>query len=218
MDDLKQLYDAVLAGDAASAKVLTELALADGIEPMQLVTGFMSPAMGEAGRRFEEGEYFVPQLLRSARAMKTSLALIRPLLASHGSHAIGRVVIGTVKGDLHDIGKNIVAAVLEGGGFEVIDLGVGVSPESFIAAIREKEPVIVGLSALLTTTMLGMRDTIEAMKQAGVRDHVKVLVGGAPVTRAFAQEIGADDFGSSAVEALRIAKGFLKLAAPQPTS
>src|ERR1051326_5972749 len=137
MEDLKKLPDAVLPGDTATAKRITEEALSLGVEPMRLVSEFMSPAMGEAGRRFEEGEYFVPHLLLSARAMKTSLALIRPLLAADGVPSRGCVVIGTVKGDLHDIGKNLVASVQEGGGFKVIDLGVSVTPEQFVAAIRE---------------------------------------------------------------------------------
>jgi 5-methyltetrahydrofolate--homocysteine methyltransferase len=212
MDDLNKLYDAVLAGDALSAKEITQLALAAGVEPMRLVNEFMSPAMGEAGRRFEAGEYFVPHLLLSARAVKGALALTRPLMAACGSPPIGRVIVGTVQGDLHDIGKNIVAAVLEGGGLEVIDLGVGVTPEGFVRAVREKHPDIVGMSALLTTTMLAMKDTIDAMKQAGLRGQVKVLVGGAPITRTFAAEIGADDFGSSAADALRAAKRFLRIA------
>jgi corrinoid protein of di/trimethylamine methyltransferase len=205
-NDVKQLYDAVLLGDAVRAKKIAEEALSAGIEPLRLVNDFMSPAMGEAGKRFEAGDYFVPQLLLSARAMKTALAPIRPLLAARGTQAIGRVIIGTVKGDLHDIGKNIVAAVLEGGGFEVIDLGVGVTPEKFVSAVREKAPDILGLSALLTTTMFCMKETIQALHLAGLRDRVKVLVGGAPVTRTFAEEIGADDFGNSATEALRVAK------------
>ncbi len=210
MEDLNKLYDAVLNGNAATAKAITEQALALNIAPIRLVNEFMSPAMGEVGRRFETGEYFVPQLLLSARAMKTSLALIRPLLAACGAQAIGCVVIGTVRGDLHDIGKNIVAAVLEGGGFEVIDLGVGASPEEFVAAIHEKNPDIICMSALLTTTMLAMKDTIDAMKQSGVRGQVKVLVGGAPVTRKFAEQVGADEFGSSAVDALAIAKRLMR--------
>jgi methylmalonyl-CoA mutase cobalamin-binding domain/chain len=207
--NLSKLYDAVLSGDAVAAKNLTVEALAAGVEPLQLVNEYMSPAMGRAGTLFEEGEYFVPQLLLSARAMKSSLALVRPLLAECGEKPLGRVVIGTVQGDLHDIGKNIVAAVLEGGGFEVVDLGVGVSPEKFVEAIREFRPQIVGMSSLLTATMLMMKETVEFMKSAGVRSQVKVLIGGAPVTRAFAEQIGADDFGGSATHALRAAKRFI---------
>jgi len=212
MAELSKLYDAVLAGNAAEAKAITQEALAAGVEPMRLVNDFMSPAMGEAGRRFEAEEYFVPQLMLSARAMKTALALIRPLLANRETRSIGRIVLGTVKGDLHDIGKNIVAAVLEGGGFEVIDLGVGVTPEQFVQAIRDKRPGLVGMSALLTTTMLAMKETIETMRRAGVREQVKVLVGGAPVTRSFAEEIGADDFAGSAADGLRAAKRLLDIA------
>ena len=176
---------------------------------MRLVNEFMSPAMAEAGQRFENGDCFVPHLLLSARAMKTSLALLRPLLVSSGASAIGRVVIGTVQGDLHDIGKNIVGAVLEGGGFQVIDLGVGVTPEKFIAAIHKHNPEIVAMSALLTITMLGMKDTIQAIQAVGLRRSVKVLIGGAPITREFATQIGADDFGSGAVQALAAAKRLL---------
>src|SRR6185369_14525340 len=214
MDDLHKLYDAVLAGDAPGARLITQQALAEGVEALRLVNEFMSPAMNEAGRRFEAGEYFVPHLLLSARAVKSALALTRPLLAACGTRPIGRIVIGTVRGDLHDIGKNIVAAVLEGGGFEVIDLGVGVTPEKFGAAIQEYHPDIIGMSALLTTTMTAMKETVDFIKLAGLRNHVKVLVGGAPITRAFAEEAGADDFGGSAAEALRAAKRFRQAARP----
>lgn len=210
--NLSNLYDAVLLGDAVAARKLTGEAIEAGVEPLKLVNEFMSPAMGRAGELFEEGEYFVPQLLLAARAMKSSLALVRPLLAECGGKPLGRVVIGTVKGDLHDIGKNIVAAVLEGGGFEVVDLGVGVAPERFVEAIREFRPQIVGMSALLTTTMVRMEEAVEIMRSEGVRSQVKVLVGGAPVTRAFAQQIGADEYGGSATQALRAAKQFIGVA------
>jgi len=158
------------------------------------------------GRRFECNEYFVPELLLAARAMKGSLELIRPLLTASGVQPVGRVAVGTVKGDLHDIGKNLVAAMLEGGGYEVVDLGVNVSPEQFVAAVKEKNVHIVALSALLTTTMPSMRTTIEALKQAGVRDQVKVLIGGAPITKRYADEIGADGYGDSAANAVALAK------------
>lgn len=161
MQDWKQLYDAVLDGNATAAKTVTEQALADGIDPQTLVAQYMIPAMDEAGRRFECNDYFVPELLIAARAMKASLELIRPLLSARGDKPTGKVVIGTVKGDLHDIGKNLVAAMLEGGGFEVTDLGVDVSPEKFVAMAREKKADIIALSALLTTTMPSMRATID---------------------------------------------------------
>ncbi len=208
MADLSKLFDAVLNGDQKTAVAVTQEALAEGRDPMELITQYMVPAMDEVGRRFECEEYFVPELLLSARAMKGSLELLRPLLAASGAEPAGRVVIGTVKGDLHDIGKNLVASMLEGGGFEVIDLGADVGPARFIAAVREKNARIVALSALLTVTMPSMRKTIEALKEAGVRDHVKVMVGGAPVTPQFADEIGADGYGENATAAVALARKF----------
>jgi 5-methyltetrahydrofolate--homocysteine methyltransferase len=206
MQDLKQLYTAVLEGNAKLSKSVTEEALAAGVDPQKLVTEFMIPAMDEAGRRFECNDYFVPELLIAARAMKASLELIRPLLAARGAQPAGRVAIGTVKGDLHDIGKNLVAAMLEGGGFEVYDLGVDVAPEKFVAAINEKGANLVALSALLTTTMPAMKATIEALKRAGVREKVKVMIGGAPVTQKYADEIGADGYSENAASAVALAR------------
>ncbi len=206
MPDLKQLYEAVVSGDAKASQTITQQALAEGIDPLQLVNEYMVPAMDEVGRRFETNEYFVPELLISARAMKASLDLIRPLLAARGDQPVGRVAIGTVKGDLHDIGKNLVASLLEGGGFEVIDLGVNVAPEKFIETVREKKANIIAMSALLTTTMPSMKTTIEALKQAGVRNKVKVLIGGAPITQKYADEIGADGYSENAVGAVALAK------------
>ena len=162
------------------------------------------------GKQFETGDCFVPELLISARAMKASLAIIRPLLAARGAEPIGRVVIGTVKGDLHDIGKNLVASMLEGAGFEVIDLGVDVTPEKFVAEILAKKAGLVALSALLTTTMPFMKNTIEELKKAGVREHVKVLIGGAPITQRYADDIGADGYSDNANGAVNLAR---KLAA-----
>ena len=206
MPDLKKLYDAILAGDATAAHDLTQQALGEGCDPLKIVDDHLIPAMDEVGRRFEAGDYFVPELLISARAMKTALELVRPLLAARGAKPLGRVAIGTVKGDLHDIGKNLVAALLEGGGFEVIDLGVNVAPEKFIAAIHERGAHLVAMSALLTTTMPAMKSTIDALKQAGVRNQVKVLVGGAPLTQKYADEIGADGYSESAVGAVALAR------------
>jgi 5-methyltetrahydrofolate--homocysteine methyltransferase len=210
MADLKQLHDAILNGDAKVAKIMTEQGLAAGIEPLKLVQDYMMPAMDEVGRRFECNDYFVPELLLAARAMKAGLELIRPLLAASGTQPVGRVALGTVKGDLHDIGKNLVGAMLEGGGFEVIDLGVNVSPEQFIAAVKEKNANIIAMSALLTTTMPAMKMTIDAVQQAGIRQQVKILVGGAPITQRLADEIGADGYSESAagaVSAVRKAMG-----------
>jgi corrinoid protein of di/trimethylamine methyltransferase len=206
MLDLKQLYEAVLNGDAKTAKATTEQALAADTEPLKLVQEYMMPAMAEVGRRFESNEYFVPELLLSARAMKAALELIRPLLTAKGNEPVGRVVLGTVKGDMHDIGKNLVGAMLEGGGYEVFDLGANVPPEQFIAAVKEKKANIVAMSALLTTTMPSMKTTIDAMKAAGVRDQVKVIVGGAPITQKYADEIGADGYAESASGAVFTAK------------
>ncbi len=206
MPDLKPLHDAVLHGHAANAKSLTEQALAQGADPLDLVNQAMMPAMDEVGRRFDCSEYYVPELLLAARAMKAALQIIRPLLAQRGDKPLGRVIVGTVRGDLHDIGKNLVAAMLEGGGFEVTDLGVNVPPEKFVAAAREHDAQVVALSALLTTTMPGMKATIEAIRQAGLGDRVKVFVGGAPVTQKFADEIGADGYSESAPGAVTLAR------------
>jgi len=206
MQTLRQLYDSVITGDANAARVMTEQALAEGVEPLRLVNEGLVPAMDEVGRRFECSEYFVPELLLAARAMKSALELIRPLLAARGAEPAGRVVIGTVKGDLHDIGKNLVAALLEGGGFEVIDLGVNVAPEKFLSAATERNAHIVAMSALLTTTMLAMKTTIQAFQQASLRNKVNVLVGGAPVTQRFADEIGADGYSDNAVGAVALAR------------
>jgi corrinoid protein of di/trimethylamine methyltransferase len=206
MPDLKNLYEAIISGDAKASQTITQQALAEGIDPLKLVNEYMVPAMDEVGRRFESCEYFVPELLISARAMKAALELIRPVLSARGNQPAGRVAIGTVRGDLHDIGKNLVASLLEGGGFEVIDLGVNVAPEKFVATIKEKNANIIALSALLTTTMPAMKATIDALKQAGVRAQVKVLIGGAPITQKYADEIGADGYSENAVGAVALAK------------
>jgi 5-methyltetrahydrofolate--homocysteine methyltransferase len=206
MPDLQKLYQAVVSGDAKAANAITQQALAEGIDPLELVNKYMVPAMDEVGRRFEANEYFVPELLISARAMKAALELIRPLLTARGDKPVGRVAIGTVKGDLHDIGKNLVASLLEGGGFEVFDLGVNVAPEKFIETVKQKGANIIAMSALLTTTMPSMKTTIEALKQAGVRNQVKVLIGGAPITQKYADEIGADGYSENAVGAVALAK------------
>jgi corrinoid protein of di/trimethylamine methyltransferase len=209
MADLEKLYTAVLEGDAKTSAAITKQALDEGVEPLALVTDTMVPAMDEAGRRFEAEEYFVPELLLAARAMKAAMALIRPLLVASGAKSAGRVAVGTVKGDLHDIGKNLVASMLEGGGFEVLDLGADVSPEKFIEAVKEKGAQVVCLSALLTVTMPAMKTTIEALKKAGVRESVKVLVGGAPVTAQYASEIGADGYGENANSAVALTRKLL---------
>lgn len=209
MADLNKLYQAILTGDQKTAVAVTEEALAEKIDPQVLINQAMIPAMTEAGNKFECEEYFVPELLLAARAMKASLALLRPLLAERGATPVGRVVIGTVKGDLHDIGKNLVASMLEGGGFEVHDLGADVPAEKFVAAVREKNPHLVCMSALLTVTMPAMRTTIQALQEAGVRQQVKVMVGGAPVTPDYAREIGADGYADNASSAVKKARELL---------
>jgi len=206
VQESQSLYTAVLHGNAKAAKEITQQALAQGADPLKLVQEFMIPAMAEVGRLFEANEYFVPELLLSARAMKSALELIRPLLVASGVEPAGRVVIGTVKGDLHDIGKNLVAAMLEGGGFEVIDLGVNVEPEKFASSAREKNANIVAMSALLTTTMPAMKTTIEALTAAGIRERVKVLIGGAPISQRYATDIGADGYTETAAGAVALAK------------
>ncbi|HET8546945.1 MAG TPA: corrinoid protein [Bryobacteraceae bacterium] len=206
MADYSKLSTAILDGDAKTAETAAREALEGGADPMELVTGHMIPAMDEVGRRFECEEYFVPELLLSGRAMKAALALIRPLLAERGAQPVGRVVIGTVKGDLHDIGKNLVSSMLEGAGFEITDLGADVAPDLFVAAAREKRANIVCLSALLTVTMPSMKTTIEAFETAGTRRDVKIMIGGAPVTQAYADHIGADAYGENAAAAVTIAR------------
>jgi 5-methyltetrahydrofolate--homocysteine methyltransferase len=195
-----------LNGDAKLALSLTKKALDEGCIPLELVGGSMIPAMDEVGRRFACQEYYVPDLLLSGRAMKGALQLVRPLLAVGGAEPTGTVVIGTVKGDLHDIGKNLVASLLEGGGFEILDLGVDVPPAQFIAAVQKTNAGIVALSALLTTTLPAMQTIVEAFQQAGIRDRVKIMIGGAPVTRQYAAEIGADAYCKDAVSAVRTAR------------
>jgi corrinoid protein of di/trimethylamine methyltransferase len=217
MADLKKLYEAVLNGDNKTSVVITKEAIAENVDPMELITKHMIPAMDEAGRRFECSEYFVPELLLSARAMKSALELLRPLLAASGAQPVGRVVIGTVKGDLHDIGKNLVASMLEGSGFDVHDLGTDVAPEKFIQAVQEHLPHVVCLSALLTVTLPAMKTTIAALESAGLRGKVKVLVGGAPVTQQYAQQIGADGYGENANTAVTVARRMIAEAARKPS-
>ena len=210
MADLQKLYDAILSGDAKTSVAVTAQALAENIMPLEIITNYLIPAMDEVGKRFECEEYFVPELLLAARAMKGSMQMLRPLLAASGTEPAGRVAIGTVKGDLHDIGKNLVASLLEGGGFEVIDLGADVSAAKFIETVNTRNVNIVCLSALLTVTMPSMKTTIQAFKDAGIRDNIKVLVGGAPLTQQFADEIGADGYSENASGAVALARRMVK--------
>ena len=210
MPDPVELYDAILVGDAKKAEAVTNALLESGVDPSDLLQEQMIPAMAEVGKRFECNEYFVPELLIAARAMKTSLELISPRLIASGAQPAGRVVIGTVQGDLHDIGKNLVASMLEGGGFQVVDLGVDVSPEKFVEAAKEQEGTIIALSALLTTTMTMMKAVVEALEKAGLRDKAKVMIGGAPITQQYADEIGADGYSDNASAAVAVARDLAK--------
>jgi len=203
---LEQIYNAVLEGNAADARAGVKAALAAGIPAEALLKDGLIAAMAEVGRLFEENEYFVPEMLVAARAMQSGLVLLKPHLAAGGVVSAGKAVVGTVKGDLHDIGKNLVAMMLEGAGFEVIDLGTDVTPDKFVRAVIEHKPQLIGMSALLTTTMPSMSSTIKALQEAGVRDHVKVMIGGAPVTDGFAKQIGADGYSPDASSAVRLAK------------
>ena len=206
MADVSELRNAIINGNAKLAEDIAKEALAAGADPQELVTKYMIPAMDTVGQRFECNEIFVPELLIAARAMKAALTLIQPKLTEAGAQSAGKVVIGTVKGDLHDIGKNLVASMLEGGGFEVIDLGVDVAPEKFVEMVKANGARIVALSALLTTTMPEMKKVIDAMTAKGIRSSVKFIVGGAPVNEKFAKDIGADGYAPDAGEAASLAK------------
>jgi 5-methyltetrahydrofolate--homocysteine methyltransferase len=206
---LEEIYAAVMEGDAPEAATQVQAALEAGIAPGEILNKGCIAAMGEVGRLFEEGEMFVPEMLIAARAMQAGMNLLKPYLAEGEVVSAGRIVVGTVSGDLHDIGKNLVGMMMEGAGFEVIDLGTDVKPATFVDAVREHKPNLIGMSALLTTTMPSMTATIEALTEAGLRDQVKVLVGGAPVTQSFAESIGADGYAPDASSASRRAKALL---------
>jgi 5-methyltetrahydrofolate--homocysteine methyltransferase len=206
---MQSIFDGIIQGDASSVEQGVRDALDRGDHPGTILNEAMITAMAEVGKRFENGEYFVPEMLVSARAMKTGLGILRPILASNKVESIGKVVIGTVKGDLHDIGKNLVSMMLEGAGFEIFDLGTDVTPAAFVETARAKGADILAMSALLTTTMPSMLRTIDALKEMGVRDSVKVIVGGAPLTQEFAEQIGADGFAPDASRAVALARGFL---------
>jgi 5-methyltetrahydrofolate--homocysteine methyltransferase len=206
MADLTQIAENVIRGQAPKVKALVESALAEGTPVSSILHEGLIKGMGVVGEKFKNNEFYVPEVLIAARAMKMGMALIRPLLAGAGVEPVGKVAIGTVKGDLHDIGKNLVGMMLEGAGFEVIDLGIDVSAEKYIDAIQTKGAQIIGMSALLTTTMPGMKTTIDAIREAGLRDQVKVLIGGAPVTQSYADEIGADGYARDAASGADRAK------------
>ncbi len=205
-DKLKPLYEAIVAGKLEPAVKIPRQAIAEGIAPQMIINNYMIKAMGEVGQRFQDGKAFVPQLLMAGRAMKGALELLKPLLAGSASTTIGKIVIGTVKGDLHDIGKNLVASMLEGCGFEVINIGIDVTCDKFVEAVKENHADILCMSALLTTTMTYMKEVIQALEEAGIRNQVKVMIGGAPVSQGFADEIGADGYSDNANTAVAVAK------------
>jgi len=207
--DLKSIYQNVLDGQVDEVLSGVKAALAAGVAPNSILNEALIAAMSEVGRLFEEGEYFVPDMLISARAMQAGLEILKPKLVAAGVEPIGKVVLGTVKGDLHDIGKNLVGMMLGGAGFEVVDLGVDVAPEKFVAALGP-DVDLLGLSALLTTTMPGLENTIQAVKTANLSYKVKIMVGGAPVTADYAQKIGADGFAKDAGQAVTVAKSLLE--------
>jgi 5-methyltetrahydrofolate--homocysteine methyltransferase len=188
---------------------LTQQALSNGLDAQEILNHGLMPGMDHVGAEFKAGNMFVPEVLRSARTMQASMDILKPLLVQSGAKMIGKVLLGTVKGDLHDIGKSLVSMMCEGAGFEVKDLGKDVAPEGFVEAVKEFEPDIVGMSALLTTTMRAMEHTLKALEEAGVRDKVKVMIGGAPVTQSFADQIGADGYASNAAAAVELAKKFV---------
>ena len=212
-DKLQPLYEAIVAGKLEPAVEITRQAIADGVTPQDIINQYMITAMGEVGQRFQDGKAFVPQLLMAGRAMKGALELLKPLLAGSASTTMGKVVIGTVKGDLHDIGKNLVASMLEGCGFEVINIGIDVTCDKFVEAVKEHKADILCMSALLTTTMTYMQEVIQALESAGIRNQVKVMIGGAPVSQGFADEIGADGYSDNANTAVAVAKELMKLRA-----
>lgn len=207
--NLQPIYESILEGDMKGAPELVQAALDAGVEPDVILNEGMIAAMSEVGQLFEEGEYFVPEMLISARAMQASLAVLKPYLVESGVEPIGTVVIGTVQGDMHDIGKNLVAMMMEGAGFAVVDLGVDVEASKYVEAVQEHNAQLVGMSALLTTTMPKMKTTIEALRASGITEGVKIMVGGAPVTADYAESIGADGYAADASQAATLAKSLL---------
>jgi 5-methyltetrahydrofolate--homocysteine methyltransferase len=205
-EPVADLKEAVINGKRIVAEELTLKALEAGVAPAVLLSDALIPAMSVVGERFRNGEYFVPEMLMAAKSMKAAMAILKPKMVAGSFASAGRVIIGTVRGDLHDIGKNLVKMMLEGAGFEVVDLGVDVGPDKFVAAVQEHKPQLIAMSALLTTTMLAMVETIKALTAAGLRGKVKILIGGAATTESFAREIGADGYGADAHTATELAK------------
>ena len=207
-DILSKLSTAVIEGNFQDTPEMAETALEEGLGADEILNNGLMPGMDHVGVEFKAGNMFVPEVLRSARSMQAAMEIVRPLLADTDAEETGRILLGTVKGDLHDIGKNLVGMMCEGAGFEIIDLGKDVEPETFVEAVKEHSPDIVGMSALLTTTMRAMEQTIKALEEAGIRDSVKIMIGGAPVTQTFSDKIGADGYAANAASASDIAKKF----------
>jgi 5-methyltetrahydrofolate--homocysteine methyltransferase len=208
-DTLQQIASNLYSGNQDQVAALVQQALGGGMDAREVLAGGLIAGMDEVGKDFKSGELFVPEVLIAARAMKAGMNILRPLLAESGAPSAGKYLIGTVQGDLHDIGKNLVRMMLEGAGFEAIDLGVDIKPAAFVEAVREHQPHVVGLSALLTTTMGRMKTIIEALEEAGLRSSVKIMIGGAPVTAAFAEEIGADGYAPDAATAVDVARSLV---------
>ncbi len=209
MEILNELAESIIAGAAQKSQELTQKALDEGTKPVDVLNKGLIAGMQVVGKKFKNNEFYVPEVLIAARAMKAGLNLLRPKLVESGVEPLGRFVVGTVKGDLHDIGKNLVAMMMEGAGYEVIDLGVDVSPEQFANAIQEKNAQVVGMSALLTTTMVNMKQVIQQISDKGLRDDVKIVVGGAPLTQNYADEIGADGYAADAASAVELVKSIV---------
>ncbi len=208
-DILSKLSTAIIEGNFKDTPGMAETALDEGLEAGEILNQGLMPGMDHVGVEFKAGNMFVPEVLRSARTMQAAMDIIRPLLAETGIEQAGKIVIGTVKGDLHDIGKNLVGMMCEGAGFEIIDIGKDVEPNTFVEAVKEHSPKILGMSALLTTTMRAMEQTIKALEEAGIRDSVKIMIGGAPVTQSFSDQIGADGYAANAASASDMAKEFI---------
>jgi 5-methyltetrahydrofolate--homocysteine methyltransferase len=209
MSILETIFQGIVDGDAKLVEAQVKVALDEGTTADKILHDSLIPAMAEVGRLFEEGEYYVPEMLIAARAMKAGLAILKPYLVQANVESSGKVAIATVKGDLHDIGKNLVSLMLEGAGFEIVNLGVDASPDKFVDAVKSHKVDVIAMSALLTTTMIRMKETIEALKTEGLRDQVKVIVGGAPITQAFADEIGADGYAPDASQAVTLTQSLL---------
>ena len=207
--NLDQIKEHLIQGDADRVKEIVKNSLAEGVLPKEILDNGLIAGMDEVGRQFKNNEIFIPEVLIAAEAMHQALAVLEPHLIKSGVKPRGKIVIGTVKGDLHDIGKNLVAMMLKGGGFQIIDCGIDVSPAKFAETIKKEDTEILAMSCLITTSMPSMGETIEELKRENLRDRVKIIVGGAPVTEGFARDIGADAYGSSAAEAVTLANQFL---------